>query len=457
MTAVGPSAVGLSVDALAFVVTGVSLYFVARQKASQYPYINGLLILVHVLFELVVVQDILRNFATSASLVADYSVFAAVMVFVDAALLTVIAYSVYARPGGERLGQRLSGLFLKWPHGLVLGGFIAYIAALCVYVAFNRPFTVVALASPGGGSVYAPHFSNTYLAASSFVLAFFLAYPTLLLVRASLASKDLGVRRNLALLPFYWAGIGAEILVFDGYLVSIGYDYMAVGYAIAALLFGLTAAVFRRVSAISSFFGPLEGIPAGTAAGGTERRSALDVSVPVLLEVDPSSNYESALVSYCRSRTGSGGLVFVFTSRASTVHEGIQGIPGVRFYLMTSQVSYPTSTSREDELLVPQNDSAVLLDLIDKTVSSTGERPIAVVFDSLTELSLYQGFESAYKFLRSANELTDRPRVSLVCLVVKAAHDDRAMSLFRSLFRMQVAYDASGLRVTREPDGNPAA
>ncbi|MDG6911355.1 MAG: hypothetical protein JRN18_03305 [Nitrososphaerota archaeon] len=451
MTAVGPSAFDLSIDALALVITGVSGYFVARQRGSQFPYVKGLLILVDVFFELILVQDVLRNLAPSPATVGDYSVFAATMVFADVILLTVIAYSVYFRPGGDGYRQRLRNVFLGRPHGPILVAFIAYVVGVDAYVVLYRPFTVVALATLGGTRVYSPLFDPTYLVASGVVLALFLAYPTLLLVRESLSVKDPGTRRNLVLLPFCWAGIGAEILVFNGYLVAIGYDYVAIGYAIAAILFGVTAGVFRKASALSSFFVPVGGPAQRAGDTGPDEKSVLDASIPVLFEVDPASNYEQALVSFAKSKTGGGGLVFVFTSRGSPVHACLAGTPGVRFYIMTSDAAYPTLSKEEGELLVPQNDNAVLLDLIGKTVSSTGMAPLAIVFDSLTEFSIYQGFESTYKFVKQANELLDTPRVSSVYLAVKAAQDEKETSLIKSLFRMHVAYDAAGLTVTRGP------
>jgi hypothetical protein len=451
LTAVGPSAVDLSVDALALAITGVSAYFVARQRRSQFPYVKGLLILVDVFFELILVQDVLRNLAPSPAAVGDYSVFAATMVFADVILLTVIAYSVYFRPGGGGFVQKLRSFFTRWPHGLILAAFIAYVVGVDAYVVLYRPFTVVALVSLGGTRVYSPVFDPTYLVASGIVLASFLAYPTLLLVRESLSVNDPGTRLNLVLLPFCWMGIGAEILVFNGYLVAVGYDYVAIGYAIAALLFGVTAGVFRKASALSSFFALVGGPAQGTADTGPDEKSVLDASIPVLFEVDPASRYEQTLVSLSKSKTGRGGLVFIFTSRGSPVHTCLAGTPGVRFYIMTSDVAYPILSKEEGELLVPQNDSAVLLDIVGKTVSSTGMAPLAIVFDSLTEFSIYQGFESTYKFIKQANELLDTPRVSSVYLAVRAAQDERETSLVKSLFRMHVSYDAAGLNVTRGP------
>lgn len=451
MTLAGPSVINLLVDIVAFDLTGASLYFVARQKPSHYPYLKSLLILVHVFFELIIVQDALRNVTLSAPLVADYTLFAASMVFVDVVLLTVIAYSVYVRPGGRGLAPRLKSLFGRWPHGVVLAAFILFIIAQEGYLILYRPFSVVELSSLGGALVYSPRFNTTYLVMTALTLVFFLAYPTGLLVRSGMAVSDPATKRRFYVLPFCWAGIGAEIFLFNGYLLTQGYDFIAVGYAIAAFLFGVTAAMFRRTSVLSTFFEPLKGVPRRERGAVKGVGETLDASMPVLLEVDPTAGYEPALAGLSDGKTASGGLVYVFTSRGSPTYNALAPIPGVRFYVMSSQVSYPTRSPKENELLVPQNDMAVLLDLLDKTLSSTAATPLALVFDSITDLVLYLGFESAYKFLKQANEIVAKPGVSAVYLMIRGAQDERTTNLVKSLFRMHAAFDEEGLRVTRGP------
>jgi hypothetical protein len=457
LTASGLSVVNLSIDALAFAITGASLYFVSRQKASQYPYLKSLLVMVHVFFELIVLLDAVRNVVSSPEYLQVYSLLAPNLVFWDVLLLTVIAYSVYIRPGGRGLVPRLRSVFLRWPHGFVLSAYIVFIAGAVAYLTYYRPYTIVLLTSIGGGRVSSPQYSGAFLGISVLNLVFFLAYPTLLLVRATSQVRDPGVRRAFTALPLIWVGIGTEILVFNGYLVSIGFDFIAVGYAIAGLLFGVSATIFRRTSLLSTFFEPIRGLPVGGGQVAVGAGAMLDASMPVLLEVDPTTNFETALTGLARAKTSAGGLVYIFTSKGSPVYNSLGGIPGVRFYVMTSKVSYPSPSDKENELLIPQNDMAVLLDLLDKTVSSTGETAISLVFDNLSDFILYLGFESTYKFLKQANEILDRPKASSVYIVTVGAHDERMISLTKSLFRMHAIFDSEGLRITKGPAGEPKA
>ena len=450
MTASGLPAVSLGIDALAFAITGASLYFVSRQKPSQYPYLKSLLILVHAFFEVIIVLDILRNlYPSSASYIGVYSVLAPDLVYLDVLLLTVIAYSVYVRPGGRGVTPRLRSFFVRWPHGVVLGAFVVFIAFVEGYLTYFRPYTIVQLTSLGGVLVPSPRFNQTFLDISLGNLVFFLAYPTILLVKSTSHVRDPGVRRRFFILPFCWVGVGVEVLVFNGYLVTVGYDFIAVGYAIAGLLFGVTATIFRRASLLSTFFEPVPRVLAGEGPQPSEAGRILDAPMPVLLEVDPSANYETPVVGLARNKTSSGGLVYVFTSRGSPVYNGVSGIAGVRFYVLSSSVSYPSSSDKENELLIPQNDMAVMLDLIDKTISSTSGTPVTLVFDSITDFVLYLGFESTYKFMKQANEIVSRPGASAVYLVTSGALDEKVISLTRSLFRMHATYDQAGIRITR--------
>jgi hypothetical protein len=450
LAASGASVVNLSIDILTFAIAAVSLYFVSRQKASQYPYVKSLLILVHIFFEGVVLLEALRNVITSTAFIDAYTIFATSFILWDVVLLTVIAYAVYVRPGGRGTLGRLGSVFLRWPHGFILGAFVVYIGGAEAYLFTSHPYHAVLLTTLDGVQVLSTAFNNAFLYVSLLTLVFFLAYPTLLLIRETLQVKDPDVRRALVILPFCWVGIGAELLFFNGYLVALGYDLIAVGYVIAALAFGIAATIFRRASLISSFFEPIPGIaPPILPAPAKGEGPVLGAAMPALLVVDPSANYETAVRGFAADKTSMGGLVYVFTSKGSPVYNSLGAMTGVRFYILTSHVSYPKSSDRENELLVPQNDTAVLLDLLDKTIASTADTPVSFVFDNISDFILYLGFESCYKFVKQANELLDRPKVSSIYLITTGAHDERVMSLTRSLFRMHLAYDSTGLRVTR--------
>ena len=450
MATSGLSIVNLSSDVLTFVIVAISLYYVLKQKPSQFPYVKTLLALVHVFFEGVIVMEILRNLVTTVAVVDWYTNVASSFILWDVVLLTLISYVVYVRPGGKGILGRLWSVFIRWPHGLVLFGFMVFIAASDIYLVGVHPYSAVELEALDGVILLSTAFTPTFLNLTLATLLFFFAYPTVLLIRATLQVKDPDIRRALMILPFCWGGIGTELFVFNGYLVALGYDLVAVGYVVAAIVFGVAASIFRRATLLSTFFEPIP-VPSVKAPPRVTGPSEPPIppSVPVLMEVDPSTNYETAMKSYVAETASRGSLVYAFTSKGSAIHNGLSSVVGVRFYLLTSTVSYPRPSSDPTELLVPENDTAILLDLLDKTIASTGETPVMFVFDNLSNFILYLGFETCYKFVKQANEILNRSKVSTIYLVTAGAHDERAMSLLRSLFQMHLAYDAGGLRVTR--------
>jgi hypothetical protein len=123
----------------------------------------------------------------------------------------------------------------------------------------------------------------------------------------------------------------------------------------------------------------------------------------------------------------------------------------VRFYILSAKVSYPKPEENEPlQILIPNNDQAVILDLIDKTISAA-EAPtqVAIVFDSISDMILSGGFEGTYKFVKQVNETTGNGRTAALFLMTLGAHDEKVVSFVRSLFPTQLVDDAGGLRMTR--------
>ena len=454
----GVPVVNLSADGVTFVIVAVSLRYVLQQKRGQFPYVRSLQALVHILFEGVIVTEIWRNLDLRVWVIDWYTNLATSFILWDVVLLTLISYVVYVRPLGTGVVGRLRSVFWRWPHGVIFAAFVAFIAASNVYLIVDHPYTISLLQTLSGVLLPDTAFNNTFLYITFGTLLFFFAYPTVLLIRATLQVKDPDVRKALLVLPFCWGGIGAELFVFNGYLVSLDYDLVAVGYVVAAIVFGVAASVFRRATLLSTFFEPIAAVPRAPSPAATRGAGArLSPAVPLLIEVDPGTNYESAVEGYASEMASAGSQVFVFTSRGSPVHNGLSTVHGVRFFILTSKVSYPRPSEQPNELLVPENDTAVLLDLLDKTIASTGEGSVLFVIDNISSFILYLGFESTYKFVKQANEILDTRRAYSVYLVASGAHDERITSLTKSLDSKHASYGPGGLKVTRGADASAAA
>jgi len=379
-----------------------------------------------------------------------YTNFASSFILWDVVLLTAIAYSIYFRPGGLGFLGRLRSIFFRWPHGYVLLGFILYTFYTDAYLIIASPYSIQLIESLGGVITTSTSFQPYFLVLSVADLIFFFGYPSSLLILAAGGSKDRDVRRALIILPVCWTGIGLDLLIVNGFLISIGFDFIYLGYVLAAAVFAITASVFRRASLLSSFFEPVRRLlPATSPFSGRISRGVTFDGTESLLEVDSSSDYEEVVRDFAVEQNSHGSLVFVFTSRGSPVYNTLSLLEGVRFYLLTSKVSYPKPTELANEILAPQNDHAVLLDLLDKTVTSTAGSRVSVIFDSISDLILYSGFESCYKFIKQANEILSSPQVSSLFLVTSGAHEEKIINLMRGLYANHVVYDNIGLKLTR--------
>ncbi len=434
-------------------IVGVSAFYVYRQKMTAYSYGRGPLIAVHIFFAGLVFFELLRTtLPVSTSFVAIYTVGGTIFVLVDVVLLTLLALTVYLLPKG--LGYRgiITEMLSKKTHALLFAAYVAFIVLTAGYLVLAQPFDPNTQAkSVFGLPLPSPQFTPFYLELLLGILLIFLIYPAFLLLLASRKVKDKAVRRVLVILPICWSGIGLDLLAFNGYILSLGIDATPFGYLIASVAFGVTALVFRRASLLTGFFEPVgQLVPATSPFSGRIPTGGVSFDgAESLLEVDPSSNYEEVVRNFAVEQSSHGALVFVFTSRGSPVFNVLSGLEGVRFYLLTSKVSYPKPTERPNEVLAPQNDQAVLLDLLDKTVTSTAGTKASVIFDSISDVILYSGFESCYKFIKQANEILSSPQVSSLFLLTSGAHEERVVNLVRSLYANHVAYDAHGLRLTR--------
>jgi hypothetical protein len=143
--------------------------------------------------------------------------------------------------------------------------------------------------------------------------------------------------------------------------------------------------------------------------------------------------------------------VFAFTWKGGPIYSTLSSLGGVQIFTMSSQAAYPKPTAQGTEVSVPQDDTAVLLDLTAKTLHAQTNRNALMILDSISDLVVSLGFEKAYGFLKALKEIFAKEPNSTALLVVKRhAQDERAVSLIKGLYSHHLSYDASGLSVTRE-------
>jgi hypothetical protein len=168
-----------------------------------------------------------------------------------------------------------------------------------------------------------------------------------------------------------------------------------------------------------------------------------------LLEVDPSVKYEESIRDLALELGTKQYLLFVFTSRGSPVYNSLSGMENVRFFTMTTRVSYPKPGDLPTEVLVPANDQSVLLNVIDKAITTNPDLKFGLVFDSITDLILSAGLETTYKFLKQAIEMASSHAITAIFLFTSGAHTGREESIIRNLFSNQLSYASGQLSVQK--------
>jgi hypothetical protein len=455
----------LVLDPLVQIITleilGLSAYYIYRQRMTAFGYTKVLLLADYVLFAGVMVFELLRTAVYSTTDFASsgfayvYTVGGTDLILASNIVLTLLAVAVYLVPSGIGSKSVIRLLWDKKLHVVSFGAYTAFILFAMVYVAVEMPFLTQQIPSITGVILPATAFNKPYLAILLVVLLVFIFYPSVLLVLASRKAKDPSVRNVLRVLPVVWSGIGVDLLFFNGYLLSINIDATAFGYLIGAVGFGVTAFVFRRASLLTAFFEPVR--PTGKFAAEFPFTDRLGVQATFLqgrtflLETDPSIPYEQVVSDFARQSVSNNNTVYVFTAKGSPIYNALHNTTGVRFYILSAKVSYPKPEENEpSQILIPSNDQAVILDLIDKTLSAaTSPAQVAIVFDSISDMVLSTGFESTYKFVKQVNETTGNGRTSALFLMTLGAHDEKVVSFVRSLFPTQMVDDANGLRITR--------
>ncbi len=168
----------------------------------------------------------------------------------------------------------------------------------------------------------------------------------------------------------------------------------------------------------------------------------------ILLEYDPASNYEDAVQKFAREFQANVEPIAIFTSMGSPTFRQFRGQHNLRMFTFSTKTSTPSKVS-EELVLLPERDTSLLLDAVDKLLQANHGRLVGMVFDVFTDLILFQGFEKGYGVLSSIVEMSESESASTLVLINYAALDERSLNGVRGLFRSQAKYDMEGFRMVR--------
>jgi hypothetical protein len=170
-------------------------------------------------------------------------------------------------------------------------------------------------------------------------------------------------------------------------------------------------------------------------------RDALLSNRSVLLEADPSQNYEFALRELVEDET-KRSRVSAFTWRGSPLYPVLPRDARVCVYVMTAQGPRPLPP-RPGELVVPSHDEGALL----KIMEAAPEGKDIVIFDSVSELLVALGSERTQRFLRRATRSLEANGRRSLFIMKRGYHDERSELMVRGLFTGRLVYDGSGLKL----------
>jgi predicted transcriptional regulator len=164
----------------------------------------------------------------------------------------------------------------------------------------------------------------------------------------------------------------------------------------------------------------------------------------VLLEVDPSQDYEAVLRALVQDETRRSH-VSAFTWKGSSLYPVLPRGDRVYVYVMTTHE--PRSPSvRPRESVVPSHDEAAMLDAMDGSGAMDEGQKDLVIFDSISELLVSLGNERSQKFLKKAARSLDAKGRRSLFIMKMGYHDEASQRMVRDLFSGRLVYDGSGLR-----------
>jgi hypothetical protein len=210
------------------------------------------------------------------------------------------------------------------------------------------------------------------------------------------------VMSTQAWLAYFVAGLGI-VLVISGLISSLGKYSQQPSAPVPQP--GRTAEHPRK----AKFSGQL-GIEHGTLIGRK-----------ILLEFDPSTPYQTVVKDFAVECASNKEAIVILTPAGSVVEQAVSGNEDVKIINLTHDLML--SSILEDHL----------------------ERPLNMVYDSLTDLALSADPRTAYRFTLNALRQLSDPKVTAVFLLNPSAHDPKDVNSLRGLFSNQFVYGKEGV------------
>lgn len=408
----------------------------------------------NIAFNGILVQNLLSDFVSAPP---------SELVFVAAIVATTVSIgfaSYLLRKNPELSGFSELKSFLANPPRAFLA-YLAVVTGWCTSGFLLQPWRLDQ--SQNESAMYHFSFEPWYLVLSSLLLGAFLAMPVTNLYRQSSKVSDCKAARSLKIISFSWGGFGAVSLLQVAVPASQGLGEVAEGLLFLSVAFALREpSILSRIISDQYSERNLQSThslgPKHEAFDPVSRRDDFSTLLRldhntianrrILLEFDPCAAYEDIVGGFVEEFQSNKATVAVFTSVGSPVHRRLGNQLVSNLFSFSSKTSTPSRRS-EREVLLPERESSLLLDAVDRLLQANRGRQVSIVFDIFSDLALLQGFEKAYSVLSSVLEMVESDSATTLVLLNQAAHDERVLSGVRGLFVSQVICKLDGVRLVR--------
>jgi len=202
----------------------------------------------------------------------------------------------------------------------------------------------------------------------------------------------------------------------------------------------------RGKSPPTRFIDLFEYVDAFSKRIGLSHQELLDRKV--LLEFDPTSDYETVVEDFVKESMANVEPIYVFTSATSTLHKHLAKNRAIKFFLMSISTSTIKPKS-ENEVLIPTNNTDLISDSIDKVMKTHSKANASIVFDGLSDLLSSLEPERTFTFLRHVLQALSSEKTTSLFLLNTSAHDSKIVSKLRSMFYDQMVYRKVGLQAVK--------
>ena len=234
--------------------------------------------------------------------------------------------------------------------------------------------------------------------------------------------------------PARWLAVGLTVLLIGVLILSSQKTVMPTQVWLAYFVAGLGAILV--ISGLASFSGRYSHrrearVPRPKERAEPSRKAKFSGQLGIdhdaltgkriLFEFDPSMPYQTVVRDFALECISNKEKVLILTPAGSVVEQAIRDNESIEIIGLTHDL------------------------MLSSILEDHQERPLNIVYDSLTDLALSADPRTAYKFALNALRQLSDSGVTAVFLLNPSAHEPKEVSSLRGLFSNQIVYGKEGI------------